>query len=428
LSNQQQTQISGAEPDSVSSPRRFSWPTALRALEHRDFRVFIFGQIVSLSGSWMQSLAQSWLVYRLSHSTFLVGALGFCTHLPVLLLSPLGGIAADRHSRRALIIAAQFAFMLQAIILAWLTLSSRISVPQVLLLATIFGVINAFEIPARQALYVHMVGPRDLSNAIALNSMTFNAARLVGPSIGGFFLAAYGEGICFLVNAFTFLAVLGSLFAISPAEPERKVSTSPLRHIREGFSYAWHNRQLRILLAATALVNLAGSPVIVLGPFFAEDIFRKGSEGFGFLTAALGLGAVIGTFVLARQTGTSSMARIVLFSAVKMGVALVIFAISPSFLLSIAAISLAGFSIFRQLAATNTLIQTLIHDDYRGRMMSLYSMMVIGMLPIGNLVSGAAAERIGARTTVFAGALFAFAAALLWARQVRHDQYRSSPA
>jgi len=428
LTEQTKLQDQPAHPDSAFSRDPGPWPSSLRALRHRDFRVFILGQIVSLSGSWMQSLAQSWLVYRLTHSTFLVGALGFCNHLPVLLLSPLGGIAADRHSRRTLVILAQGAFLLQAFTLAWLTLSGRVTVTHVLLLAAFFGIINAFEIPARQALYVHMVGQRDLSNAIALNSMTFNAARLLGPSVGGFFLAAYGEGVCFLINAFTFFAVLASLFAISPAEPARQVSTSPLRHLRDGFLYGWRNRQVRILLAATALVNLAGSPVIVLGPFFAEDIFHKGSEGFGFLTAALGLGAVIGTFVLARQTETASMARIVLYSAATMGIGLIIFALSPSFLLSIAAIALVGFSIFRQLAATNTLIQTLIHDDYRGRIMSIYSMMVIGMLPIGNLASGAAAAHIGARPTVFAGAMFALAAAAVWGSQVRRDRFRSSPA
>jgi len=359
----------------------------------------------------MQGLAQSWLIWRLTHSTFLMGALGFCTHIPVLLLSPIGGIAADRFSRRRLVILAQFAFLAQSSALAFLTLTGRINVPLLLALATSFGIVNAFEIPARQSLYVHMVGERDLSNAIALNSMTFNAARLVGPPIAGFILAAFGEGICFLVNAFSFLAVIFSLFLISPSEPSRAVTTSALRHVREGFAYAWANREVRLLLAVTALVNLAGSPVIVLGPVFADAIFHQGSRGLGFLTGALGLGAVVGTLVLARQTGTSSMARTVLASSLTMSLGLMVFSVSPSFLLSLLSVGLVGFSIFRQLAATNTLIQTLINDDYRGRVMAIYSMMVIGMLPLGNLASGAAAEHIGARATVFCGALFALCAA-----------------
>ncbi|MBK5294033.1 MAG: MFS transporter [Acidobacteriia bacterium] len=395
-----------------------SWRQGFRALHHRDFRIFLIGQMVSLSGSWMQGLAQSWLIYRLTHSTFLMGTLGFCTHIPVLLLSPIGGIAADRFSRRRLVILSQFAFLAQASTLAYLTLTDRITVPYLLALATLFGIVSAFEIPARQSLYVLMVGQRDLSNAIALNSMTFNAARLVGPPIAGFILAAFGEGICFLVNALTFLAVIGSLFLISPSEPSREVTCSALSHIREGFTYAWDNREVRLLLGVTALVNLAGSPVILLGPVFADAIFHQGSQGLGFLTGALGLGAVLGTIILARQTGTSSMARTVLVSALTMSLGLTVFAISPSFPLSLLAVGLVGFSIFRQLAATNTLIQTLIQDDYRGRTMAIYSMMVIGMLPLGNLASGAAAEQIGARATVFCGAILALGAAAvlrIWA-------------
>jgi MFS family permease len=390
-----------------------------RALRHRDFRIFIIGQLVSLSGSWMQSLAQSWLVYRLTHDTFLVGALGFCTHIPVLLLSPLGGIAADRYSRRKLVIAAQAAFLVQSVLLAWLTLTSRITVTHLMVLAAAFGVINAFEIPARQSLYVHIVGAADLPNAIALNSMTFNAARLLGPSIGGFALAAYGEGACFSINAFTFLAVIASLLAISPAEPERSVQASALAHVKEGFLYGWRIRKVRLLLMATALINLASAPLAALGPFFADGIFNKGSQGFGILTSSLGLGAVAGTLVLARQSGAKSMSRVVWWSAAKMSVALIVFAASPHFLISMGAMVLAGFSIFRQLAATNTLIQSYIDDEFRGRIMAIYSMMVIGMLPVGNISAGAAAAHIGARWTVFCGALLAAAAGAVWGREAR---------
>jgi len=362
----------------------------------------------------MQGLAQSWLVYRLTHDTLLMGTIGFASHIPVLLLGPLAGLAADRYSRRRLVIVAQVGFMTQGLVMAALTFGGWINIPLILILSILWGVFNAFDIPARQALYIHLVGKEDLLNAIALNSMTFNAARIVGPSIAGFLVSAFGEGVCFLVNGLSFIGVITSLLIMRTPEPGRDFSTGAAAHLREGFQYAWRNRPVRAKLMVVALSNLAAASIIVLGPVFADAMFHMGSHGLGLLTGALGLGAVIGTLRLARHSEPSRMEGVVLVSAVHCGVALVLYAVSPSFYLCLLAAGLYGFGIFRLLASANTLIQTSITDAYRGRVMSLYSMTVIGMLPFGNLGAGAAAGLLGARPTVLLGALLSFAAAWLW--------------
>ena len=345
-----------------------SWRQTFHALRHRDFRLFIAGQVVSLTGTWMQSLALAWLVYRLTGSTILMGTVGFATHLPVLLLGPIAGLVCDRYSRRKVVIAAQSLFLIQASLLAWLTLSGRISITHILALAFLLGVANAFDIPGRQSLYIHMVGKDDLANAITLNSMSFNSARVVGPSIGGLCVALFGEGVCFAVNAVSYLAVIGSLLAMRRPEPARAAFThsSPFRYLAEGFRYAWTHRRVRALLIVTALANIATTPASVLGPVFADQIFHRGSQGLGFLSGALGFGAVAGTFALARQARPDQLPRIVLSSAGLAAIALTIFAVSPAFYVSIAAQLLGGYAIFRLLASVNSLIQSSIDDAFRG--------------------------------------------------------------
>ncbi len=371
----------------------------------------------------MQSLALAWLVYRLTGSTILMGTVGFATHLPVLLLGPVAGLVCDRYPRRLVVIAAQSLFLVQASLLAYLTLSGRISVAHILALASMLGFANAFDIPGRQSLYIHMVGKEDLQNAIALNSMSFNAARVVGPSIGGFCVALFGEGVCFAVNAVSYLAVIGSLLAMRGGEPARAVHTeSPLHHLAQGFHYAWNHRRVRALLIVTALANIATTPASVLGPVFADQIFHRGSQGLGLLTGALGFGAVTGTFVLARHARADQLPRIVLASAGLAALALTVFALSPSFYLSIAAQALGGYAIFRLLACVNSLIQSSIDDAFRGRVMSLYSMTVVGMLPLGNLAAGVGGQFLGARPTVLAGAMLSLGAAVVWSRLLRAGQ------
>jgi len=403
-----------------------SWRQTFRALRHRDFRLFIAGQVVSLVGTWMQSLALAWLVYRLTGSTILMGTVGFATHLPVLVLGPVAGLVCDRYSRRRVVIAAQTLFLLQASLLAWLTLSGHITIAHILVLAAVLGIANAFDIPGRQSLYIHMVGQDDLPNAIALNSMSFNSARVIGPSVGGFCVALFGEGVCFAVNAASYLAVIGSLLAMRRAEPERvpPSHSSPLRHLAEGFHYAWTHARVRSLLIVTALANIATTPASVLGPVFADQIFHRGSQGLGLLTGALGLGAVTGTFVLARHARAEQLPRIVLASAGLAAIALTIYAVSPSFYLSLAAQALGGYAIFRLLASVNSIIQSSIDDAFRGRIMSLYSMTVVGMLPLGNLAAGVGGRFLGPRLTVLAGAILSIGAGAVWSRFLRASELK----
>lgn len=374
----------------------------------------MLGQVVSLTGTWMQGVAQSWLVYRLTHSSVLLGTIGFLTHLPVLLLGPAAGLAADRWPRRNIVLVAQSAFLIQASTLAVVTLTGAVTVPHLLALAAILGAINAFDIPARQSLYVHLVGQDDLPNAIAINSITFNAARVAGPSIGGLFVATLGEGMCFAANAVSYLAVIGALLIMRAREAPRSEHPPALEHLREGFRYAWTNPLVKTLLLLTAIGNVASTPVSVLGPVFAGDIFQRGSRGLGLLVGAMGFGAVIGMVVLARSRDASQMRPVISASVLGTAGALACYALSPWFPLSLAAMAVLGFNLFRQLGATNTLIQSAISDEYRGRIMSLYSMTVVGMLPLGNLLSGFAGHWLGARGTVLAGSAVSIAAAALW--------------
>lgn len=400
-----------AEPEETGPALPRGWRLTFRALRHRNYRIFLSGQAVSLIGTWMQNVAQSWLVYRLTGSELRVSLVGFFSHLPVLVVGPLAGMTADRLSRYRIVLAAQITFMVQALLLASVTLSGRVTAGQVFAFAALWGVVHAFEVPARQALFIHMVGREDLLNAIALNSVVFNTARVAGPAVGGLMIAAVGEGTCFLLNAVTFLAVIGSLLALRLPPMARLKPASPWSHLRDGWRYLRSHRPVRALLVANALANIARAPAVALAPFFADAIFQKGARGLGVLTAAAGLGAVAGTLGLARRTGTAGLPGVVLSSLLITGVCLVLFAWSPWYGLALAAYVLLGYSQMRQNAATNTLVQTLIPDEYRGRMMALFSMTVIGVMPLGQLLGGAVAEWIGVRGTVLLGGLLGLAAA-----------------
>jgi MFS family permease len=393
-----------------------------RALRHRNFRLFISGQVVSLVGTWMQMVAQSWLVYRLTHSELLLGAAWFCSQIAVFALSPLGGLAADRVSRRKLVILTQSLSMLQAFALAALTLSGRVQVWHVLSLAGCLGVINAFDIPGRQAMVVHMASQEDLINAISLNAAVFNAARVLGPGVAGLLVAAVGEGYCFLINGVSFLAVIAGLAAMRfpPADATSKLE-SPWEHLVDGFRYAWGHEAVRRVLGLMAAATLAGTPILVLTPFFADDLFHRGSRGLGFLMGAMGIGAVAGTLVLARRTRITGLAGVMTYSGFCVGCVYMAFALSPSYLVSLAIMPFIGYFVMRQMASANTTIQTLIPDRYRGRIMALYSMTVVGLVPFGSLASGALAGRFGARTAVFIGSIVAMLAAVVfgWSQRRR---------
>jgi MFS family permease len=395
---------------------------SFRALRHRNYRYFIGGQIISLSGTWMQTVAESWLVYRLTHSAVLLGTAMFCSQIMVFVLGPVAGLAADRFSRHKLVITTQTLMMLQAFVLAWLTLSGRVQVWHVLTLALLLGTINAFDIPGRQSLLIQMTSKEDLLSAISLNSAVFNAARGVGPAVAGLLVAALGEGVCFLLNAVSFLAVLAGLLAMKLPPWQRPAPSSPWDHLVDGFRYAWHHPSLRRLLSTLAAATLASAPILVLAPVFADQIFHRGSLGLGFLMAGMGIGAVVGTVGLARRPGVAGLPRVIALSALMLGAANLAFAFSPWFYLSLFFAFPIGYGLMRQLAAANTTIQTMIPDEYRGRIMSLYSMSVVGLSPFGSLATGALAGHLGARVTMAFGGLLALGAGAAFAWTLRRDR------
>src|SRR3954454_859307 len=302
-----------------------------RALRHRNFRLLIGGQIISLVGTWMQNVAQSWLVYRLTHSELLLGTTWFTSQIAVFALGPLGGLAADRISRQKLVIATQIASMLQALALAALTLSGKVEVWHVLTLGAMLGVINAFDMPGRQSLVIHMTSQDDLINAISLNSAVFNAARIVGPGIAGLVVAAVGEGACFLINGLSFVAVIAGLLMMRLPKFECAPVESHWEHLVDGFRFAWAHRDVRRVLAVMAGDTLAGMPILVLAPFFADDMFHRGSKGLGFLMAAMGIGVVAGTLILARLTWAAGLPAVMTWSGMFVGCAYLAFGLSPSY-------------------------------------------------------------------------------------------------
>jgi MFS family permease len=385
-----------------------------RALRHRNYRLFFGGQIISLVGTWMQSVAQSWLVYRLTGSSLLLGVVGFASQIPVFLLSPLGGVVADRAPRHRIVVATQTASMVLAFVLGTLTLLGKVQVAHVMVLAALLGVVNAFDIPARQAFVVEMVQSEDLINAIALNSSMVNGARVLGPAIAGVTVSAFGEGWCFLGNAISYIAVLVSL-GLMKVEPRPRPATAlrGLASVAEGFRFVAHAAPVRTLLLMLGLVSLTGMPYTVLMPVFADDVLHGGARGLGALMGASGIGALAGTLTLAAKREVRGLGRWITAAGFGFGASMILFSLSRSFLLSIALLVPVGFSMMLQMSSSNTLIQTMVPDALRGRVMSVYTMMFMGMAPFGALVAGALAQRVGAPLTVgFGGAVCVLGAAV----------------
>jgi MFS family permease len=393
------------------------WQVGLRALRHRNFQLFFSGQLISLIGTWMQSVAQSWLVYRLTHSPLLLGSVGFASQIPVFLFSPLGGIAADRLDRRKIVIGTQIASMLLAFFLAVLTLSDKVQVWHVFVLASLLGVVNAFDIPGRQSFLVEMVGKEDLMNAIALNSSMFNGARVIGPAIAGILVARIGEGWCFFGNAVSYIAVIIGLLLMHVQSPVRAAMASPLEHILEGFRFVNRTVPVRSLLLLLGVVSLVGMPYVVLMPIFADQILHGGARGLGILMGATGVGALLGALTLAFREGVKGLGRWVAWCCAGFGLSLMIFALSHRFWVSVILLLPVGYSMMLQMACSNTLIQVMVPDELRGRVMAVYSMMFMGMAPIGALLGGASAERLGAPLTVGIGGVACLAGAgWFWAQ------------
>ncbi len=392
---------------------------AVRALRHRNFQLFFAGQLISLIGTWMQTVAQSWLVYRMSNSALLLGAVGFASQIPVFIMAPVGGIVADRHNRQRVVIATQTGSMILAGILAALTLSGRVQVWHIMVLAACLGIVNAFDIPARQAFLIDMVGREDLMNAIALNSSMFNGARIIGPAIAGILVATIGEGWCFFANAVSYIAVIAGLLMMRIEHPANLASHgSPLENILEGFAFARNTGPIRAILLLLGLVSFVGMPYTVLMPVFADQILHGGARGLGILMGATGVGALLGAASLAARVGLRGLGRLIALCAGGFGLSLGLFSFSRIFWLSTLLLVPVGFCMMVQMASSNTLIQAMVPDHLRGRILAVYSMMFMGMAPFGALSAGVVAHHIGAPLTVALGGMACVVAAILFWTQL----------
>lgn len=386
----------------------------LRALAYRNYRLFFGGQVVSLVGTWITTTATNWLVYRLTGSALLLGVVGFAGQFPAFLLGPFAGIYVDRWNRHRLIVATQTVSMLQSFALAVLTLSGHITVEWIIVLSIVQGIVNAFDMPGRQAFLLTMIENReDLGNAIALNSSMVNVARLIGPSIAGIVIAATNEGWCFLIDGVSYLAVIISLLRMRlPAEqaaaPKRQ---RPLQQFREGLHYVFGFRPIRSIILLLAIVSLVGVPYSVLMPVFATDVFHGGPHTLGFLMTASGCGALVGALWLASRRSVIGLGRIIAVASALFGAGLIAFSFSRVMWLALPCLTLAGFGFIVQMAASNTVIQTIVDDEKRGRVMSFYMMAFLGTAPFGSLIAGTLSSRLGAPHTLQIGGVCCIAAA-----------------
>ncbi len=392
----------------------------LRALRHRNYRLFFGGQALSLIGTWMARVATSWLVYRLTGSAWWLGVMGFAWQIPTFLLSPLGGVLVDRWNKHRLLVVTQMLLMSLSVAMAVLAMSGRITVGQILMLSIAQGIINALEIPARQSFVIEMVEERaDLPNAIALNSSIFNGARLVGPSIAGLLIASVGEGWCFLLDAASYVPVLAALLAMQLPSPKAAPPVQPVwRQLAEGLVYIYRFTPIRVILTSIALASLVGMSYTVLVPVFAREILGGGAQTFGFLMGASGLGAFAGAVTLASRRTVVGLGKVIALAAGCAGLALIGFACSRIFWVSWCLMLLIGYGFILQMASSNTVLQTLVEDDKRGRVMSFYAMAFMGMAPFGALLAGWLASRIGAPQTLMLGGTTCVIGAVAFAREL----------
>jgi MFS family permease len=400
-----------------------------RALRHRNYRLFFAGQSLSLIGTWLTRVAMSWLVYRLTHSAVMLGVVGFGSQIPTFLVAPIAGVLIDRWSTHRVLVVTQILAMLQSALLAVFALTNTITVWHVLVLGAFQGLVNAFDTPARQAFVVQMVEDReDLPNAIALNSSMVNGARLIGPSVAGALIAAVGEGWCFTVDAVSYLAVIASLLAMRlTAKPARTSKAKVGTELREGLRYVATNVPLRSILLLLAFVSLTGIPYMVLMPIFAVQVLHGGPDTLGLLVGASGVGAISGVLWLASRRSVLGLARVICISGVVFGAGLIGFGQSRWLWLSLLLMVFTGGGMMIQMAASNTLIQTLVDDDKRGRVMSFYTMAFFGMMPLGSLAAGVFGDRIGAPATVIFGGVAKIVAIAVFARKLPEIRRHARP-
>ena len=393
---------------------------AWRALRHRNFRLFFGGQSISLIGTWMTRIATAWLVYRLTKSALLLGTVSFVGQIPTFLLAPFAGVLVDRLNRRHVLIWTQTLAMLQSLALAWLTLTHRITIHDVLALSAFQGVINAFDMPGRQAFMVQMVEDRaDLSNAIAINSSMVNLARLIGPSFAGLVIAASNEGWCFFVDGISYIAVIISLLLMRVHVAELKRAAAPMfEQMREGWQYVSTFVPIRNILLLFALVSLMGMPYMVLMPLFAAQVLHGGAHTLGFLMGAAGVGALISALSLVVRKSVRGLIKMIPIAAAVFGAGLILFGLSHVVWISLVLMTTVGFGMMQGLTASNTIIQTLVPEDKRGRVMSYYTAAFVGMAPFGSLLAGSLAHWIGApRTVMLTGTCCILGAAWFWSRR-----------
>jgi len=387
------------------------------SLHSRNYRLYFTGQGVSLIGTWMQNIALSWLVYRLSGSVFLLGLVGFTTQIPSFILSPFSGVISDRYNRLKIMKLAQVFFMLHALTMAVLVLTGAIQVWHIITLSIVFGIINAFDTPARQSLVIDLIDdPKDLGNAIALNSAIFNAGRLIGPAIAGITIAVVGEGICFLLNALSFVAVIAALMQIKiPAKQQNIIPGKFKKSFSEGFHYTFHSMPIRTLITMLAVLSLIGLPVVVLLPAYAKEILHGSADTLGYLMSALGAGALCGALYMASRKTVLGLGRIISISIGIYGLALTLASFSHVTYLSMMIFFFTGLTMVLSLSSINTMLQTIADEDKRGRVMSFYAMALMGTTPIGNLLSGTVASGIGIPyTLLISGTITILSGVWLW--------------
>jgi MFS family permease len=413
------TQKTSQQNEGATTPPARDFSHAWRALRHRNFRLFFTGQSISLIGTWMTRVATSWLVYRLTKSSLLLGTVGFAGQIPTFLLAPLAGVIVDRIDRRKVLVWTQVLAMVQSLLLAWLTLAHRITISEILALSAVQGVINAFDMPGRQSFMVKMVENReDLSNAIAINSSMVNAARLIGPSLAGLLIAATNEGWCFLVDGISYIAVVASLLMmLVPHTREERHEASMLEQLREGWTYVSNFTPIRTILLMFALLSLMGWPFMVLMPVFAVQVLHGGPHTLGFLMGAVGVGSLISALSLVMRRSVRGLTKMIPIAASVFGVGLICFGLSTSVWLSLPLMLVTGFGMMQGLTTSNTIIQTLVDEKMRGRVMSYYTMAFVGMAPWGSLLAGTMAHAIGApRTVIVSGTVCIFGAVWFWSR------------
>jgi len=391
-----------------------------RSLKYENYRLFFGGQSMSLIGTWLQRIAMPWLVYHLTGSAFLLGVVGFAGQIPTFLLAPVAGVLTDRWSRYKVLLATQIVSMIQATTLAWLCLAGVIQIWHIVVLSVALGCINAFDVPARHSFVIDMVEKKeDLGNAIALNSLMFNGARLIGPSIAGLMLASTGEGICFLINALSYVFVIISLLMMKiPHKEFGKKASHMLKDLEEGLNYTFGFAPIKHLILLLGLVSLMGMSYTVLMPVFAKEILQGGSQQFGFLMGAAGFGALLGALFLASRETLLKLGRMIPAAAILFGAGLVVLSFSRFFLFSMILMVFIGLGMMLQTAASNTILQTITDDDKRGRVMSFYTMAIMGTAPFGSLMAGGLAKVIGTPNTILIGGVACIIGAVVFLRKL----------